>query len=184
VLASPGAVDPRAVDRSLDPTEKALLRLLLERPGLIPVAQARLTPESLTTTPARELFRVLAAAPQPFDRTSFLGGLEPTLEAIARTLYATSDPLPDTEDDVRQALDQIVLTLEKARLAELIDYKRAELADAESAGDDATRERVQQDVLELQRRRLALDRERRDSSLLANRRRPTPTHETAPGGHP
>jgi DNA primase len=184
VLASPGAVDPRAVDRSLDPTEKALLRLLLERPGLIPVAQARLTPESLTTTPARELFRVLAAAPQPFDRTSFLGGLEPTLEAIARTLYATSDPLPDTEDDVRQALDQIVLTLEKARLAELIDYKRAELADAESAGDDATRERVQQDVLELQRRRLALDLQRRDASLLANRRRPTPTHETAPGGHP
>jgi hypothetical protein len=92
--------------------------------------------------------------------------------------------LPDTEDDVRQALDQIVLTLEKARLAELIDYKRAELADAESAGDDATRDRVQQDVLELQRRRLALDLERRDASLLANRRRPTPTHETAPGGHP
>jgi hypothetical protein len=148
------------------------------------VAHARLTPEALTTTPARELYRVLVAAPQPFDRTLFLGGLEPTLEAIARTLYATPDPSPDTEDDVRQALDQIVLTLEKERLAELIDYKRAELADAESAGDDATRDRVQQDVLELQRRRLALDRERRDTSLLANRRRPTPTHEIAPGGHP
>jgi DNA primase len=184
VLASPGALDPRAVDRSLDPTEKALLRLLLERPSLIPVAQVRLTPESLTTTPARELYRALVAAPQPFDRTAFLAGLEPTLEAIARTLYATPDPLPDSEDDVRQALDQIVLTLEKARLAELIDYKRAELADAESAGDDVTRDRVQQDVLELQRRRLALDRQRRDASLLANRRRPTPTHETAPGGHP
>jgi DNA primase len=184
VLASPGALDPRAVDRSLDPTEKALLRLLLERPALLLTAQARLTPESLTTTPARELYRALVAAPQPFDRSAFLGGLEPTLEAVARTLYATSDPLPDTEDDVRQALDQIVLTLERARLAELIDYKRAELADAESAGDDATRDRVQQDVLELQRRRLALDRERQDASLLANRRRPTPTHETAPGGHP
>jgi DNA primase len=184
VLASPGALDPRAVDRSLDPTEKALLRLLLERPSLVPITQARLTPESLTTTPARELYRALVAAPQPFDRTVFLAGLEPTLEAIARTLYATPDPLPDTEDDVRQALDQIVLTLEKARLAELIDYKRAELADAESAGDDATRDRVQQDVLELQRRRLALDRQRQSASLLANRRRPTPTHETAPGGHP
>jgi DNA primase len=184
VLASPGALDPRAVDRSLDPTEKALLRLLLERPALVPITDARLTADSLTTTPARELYRALVAAPQPFDRGAFLAGLEPTLEAIARTLYATSDPLPDTEDDIRQALDQIVLTLEQARLAELLDYKRAELADAESAGDDATRDRVQQDVLELQRRRLALDLERRDASLLANRRRPTPTHETAPGGHP
>lgn len=184
VLASPGALDPRAVDRSLDPTDKAFLRLLLLRPGLIPIAQARATPDSLTTTPARELYRALLAAPQPFDRTAFLAALEPTLEAVARTLHASTDPLPDTEDGVRQALEQIVLTLESARLAELIDYKRAELADAESAGDDATRDRVQRDVLELQRRRLALDRDRRDASLLANRRPPTPTHETAPGGHP
>jgi hypothetical protein len=69
-------------------------------------------------------------------------------------------------------------------LSELIEFKRAELADAESTGDEAARDRVQQDVLELQRRRLALDHERRDTSLLANRRRPIPTHETAPGGHP
>lgn len=184
VLASPGAIDPRAVDRSLDPTDRAFLRLLLTRPGLILVAQARATPDSLTTTPARELYRALLASPQPFDRTAFLAGLEPTLEAVARTLYAATDPLPDTEDAVRQALEQILLTLEKARLSELLEYKRAELADAESAGDDAVLDRVRQDVLELQRRRLALDRERRDTSLLAHRRPPTPTHETAPGGHP
>jgi hypothetical protein len=124
------------------------------------------------------------AAPQPFDRQAFLAGLEPTLEAVARTLYAVSDPLPDTDGGVRQALDQSLLTLERTRLSELIEFKRAELADAESTGDDAARDRVQQDVLELQRRRLALDHERRDTSLLANRRRPIPTHETAPGGHP
>lgn len=184
VLASPGALDPRAVDRSLDPTDKAFLRLLLARPTLLPVAQLRVTPDTLTTTPARELYRAMLAAPQPFDRTAFLAGLEPTLEAVARTLYAAPDPLPETEEGVRQALEQIVLTLERARLSELLDYKRAELADAESAGDPGLLDRVRQDVLELQRKRLALDRERRDASLLANRRPPTPTHETAPGGHP
>lgn len=177
VLASPGALDPRAVDRALEPVESTLLRLLLMRPELIPVAAGRLAPDALTTTPARQLYGALVAAPAPFDRTAFLASLEPTAEAIARTLYARSDPLPDTQVAIRQALDQNLLTIERARLADLLEYKRAELADAESAGDDTARERLRRDVLELQERRLALDLRQRDGSLLSQRR-PAPTHQT------
>jgi len=184
VLASPGALDPRSVDRSLDPTDKSFLRLLLLRPALIPTAQARLTPDSLTTTPARELYRALLAAPQPFDRAAFLASLEPTLEAVARTLYAATDPLPETEDGVRQALEQTLLTFEKARLSDEYAFKSAELTEAQIAGDSDAKRRLEQEVLELTQRRLALDHQRERTSLLANRRRPTPTHETAPGGHP
>jgi DNA primase len=184
VLASPGALDPRSVDRSLDPTDKAFLRLLLQRPALIPIAQARLTPETLTTTPARELYRALLAAPQPFDRPAFLAGLEPTLEAVARTLYAATDPLPETEDGIQYALDKVLLVLERARLAEQLDFMRAQQAEAQASGDAQLLIRLQQDVLALQQRRMVLDQQDKATSLLANRRPPTPTHETAPGGHP
>ncbi len=177
VLASPGALDPRSVERALEPVESSLLRLLLMRPELIPVAASRLTPDQLTTTPARQLYTALVGAPEPFDRNGFLAGLEPTTEAVARTLYARADPLPDTDTALRQALDQSLLTLERARLADLIEYKRAELVDAETAGDDVAREQLQRDVRELQGRRLALDRRQRDGSLLSQRRS-HPTHQT------
>ena len=185
VMASPGALDPKAVERALEPVESSLLRLLLTHPGLIPGAADRLSPEMLSTTLARELLRALLAAPMPFDRTAFLAGLEPTTETVARTLYSLTDPLPPTEDALHQSLDQSLLTLERARLHELLEFKQAELSEAESAGDSVARGRLQQDVLTLQRQRLALDRQTRDTTLLSQRRHIPPTDtSTATGGHP
>ena len=84
-----------------------------------------------------------------------------------------------------QALDQSLLTLERSRLHELLEFKQAELSEAESAGDSVARGRLQQDVLTLQRQRLALDRQTRDTTLLSQRRHIPPTDtSTATGGHP
>jgi DNA primase len=184
LMASPGALDPQAVDRTLKPVESTLLHLLLVRPDLLAVARARLEPGALVTTPARELWLALESTPEPFDRTAFLAGLDPTTESVARTLFARNDPLPDTEEGVHQALDQSLLTLQKARLDDEVEFKRAEIAEAEAGGDEADRDRLRREVLDLQRRRLELDRERATTSLLAKRRiqpiaTPTPT-----GGHP
>jgi hypothetical protein len=170
------------VERTLRPGESTLLRLLLVRPDLVAVARDRLAQGALVTTPARELGRALESAPQPFDRTAFLASLEPTVETIARTLYARTDPLPDTEEATHQALDQSLLTLEKARLDDEVEFKRAEIAEAEASGDETDRDRLRQDVLELQRRRLELDRERASSTLLSRRRRPATTHTPTPTG--
>jgi DNA primase len=179
ILATPDAIDPRAVERALDPAETPLLRLLLVRPELIDRVRDRLTPELLTTTPARELWRSLAAAQTSpsFDRAAFLAGLDATLEAVARTLYARADPIP-VEADLQHAIDQNLLALERARLSEAIDFKRAQLSEAEAADDDALVEHLTRDVRDLQQRRLGLDRERATTTLLANRRissTPTPT---------
>jgi len=185
LMASPGALDPASVERALEPVESNLLRLLLTHPGLIPGAADRLTPEMLSTTLARELLRALLAAPWPFDRTTFLASLEPTTETVARTLYSLTGPLPATEDALHQSLDQSLLTLEGGRIKELLEYKTAELSEAQAAGDTASRIRLQQDVLELQRQRLTLDRQRRDTTLLSQRRHIPPTDpSTATGGHP
>jgi DNA primase len=185
VMASPGALDPKAVERALEPVESSLLRLLLTHPGLIAGVTGRLTPEMLSTTPARELLRALLGADAPFDRAAFLAGLEPTTETVARTLYSLTDPLPSSEEALRQSLDQGLLTLERARLHEMLAFKQAELSEAEAAGDTVVRDRLRQDVLALQRQRLTLDRQSRDTSLLSQRRHipPTPT-PTATGGHP
>ena len=83
---------------------------------------------------------------------------------------ASTAPMPETEELVQQAVDQSVLTLEKARLSEQIEYTRARLADAEAAHEDAELERLQREVLDLQRKRLELDRAVADTSLLARRR--------------
>jgi DNA primase len=173
VLASPDALDPEAVARTLEPVEAQLLRLLLERPYLRDLVDGRLAPDDFTTTPARELWRRLSAAPSVgFERTPFVDSLEPTLAAVARTLFARTDPLPDDEASLRQAVEQSLLTLERSRIGELLEYKRAELAEAEAAHDDATATRLRGDVLALQARRLELDRRREQTTLLHNRRNP------------
>jgi hypothetical protein len=172
------------VDRTLKPVESALLRLLLVRPDLVPLTRSRLADTDLVTTPARELWRALVAAPQPFDRTAFLASLDPTLETVARTLFARSDPLPDTEEGVNQALDQNLLTLQKTRLDDEVEFKRAEIAEAEASGAEADGDRLRREVLDLQRRRLELDRERATTSLLAKRRIPAIPTATSTGGLP
>jgi hypothetical protein len=58
------------------------------------------------------------------------------------------------------------------------------MAEAEAAGDEPEVERLQRAVLELQRRRLELDRAVADTSLLAKRRiRPTQDRTTSEVTH-
>jgi DNA primase len=184
IMAQPDALDPRAVERALEPAEAALLRLLLMFPAHYAATAARMTDDVFVTTPARELRTALAAEladaeDRAFDRSAFVNSLEPTLAGVARTLLARTDPLPQGPAAVQQAIDQSLLTLERSRLSERIEYTRARLAEAEAARDEAELEHLQQEVLELQTRRLALDRAVADTSLLARRRihpNPSPKH--------
>jgi DNA primase len=189
ILAQPDALDPRAVERAIEPAEATLLRLLLVQPSFYGPTARRLAtdPRSaddpFVTTPARELWRALGvaldavptegeAAPSDgrFDRAAFVDALEPTLATIARTLMARTDPLPASDLETEQAIDQSLLTLERARLSERIEFTRARLAEAEAAHDQDGLQGLQREVLELQRRRLELDRAVADSSLLSRRR--------------
>jgi DNA primase len=175
ILAQPDALDPRAVERALEPAEATLLRLLLTFPSHYAATAARMADDPFVTTPARELWRALAAALQasgdaPFDRTAFVAGLDDTLAGVARTLLARTDPLPSGQSATQQAIDQSLLTLDRARLFERLEYTRARMAEAEASHDAGEIERLQQEVLELQQRRLALDRAVADTSLLARRR--------------
>ncbi len=186
VLSQPDALDPRAVEGTLEPAERTLLRLLLLHPEHAPGLIARLTPDLLTTTPARELWKALQSAPGvgavgSFDRSAFVEALEPTLRGVARTLYARTDPVPAPGQELAQAIDQSLLTLQRARLADELEFTRTELAEAEATEDLDAQRRLQQAVLDLNRRRLELDRRRADTSLLANRRHPSRT-PTATGG--
>src|SRR5688500_2987896 len=127
VLSSPDALDPQAVARTLEPVESTLLRLLLLQPQLRARVEHRLEPEAFVTTIARELWRALLADLETgvgFDRARFLDGLDPTLAAVARTLYARTDPLPQEEAGLTQAVEQCLLRLEQRRLTDLFDYKR------------------------------------------------------------
>ncbi len=171
VLASPDALDPEAVSRTIEPVEAALLRLLLLRPYLREQVSGRLAEADFVTTLARELWRQIDATESVgFDRSNFVDGLEPTLAAVARTLFARTDPLPDDESALHQAVEQSLLTLERNRVAELLDYKRAELSEAEAAGDADVAPSLRRDVGDLLARRLELDRRREGTTLLANRR--------------
>jgi DNA primase len=182
ILAQPDALDPRAVDRAIEPAEATLLRLLLVHPDLFAATARRLATDPglaedpFITTPARELWRALGSALgdetpiEGFDRAAFVASLEPTLATVARTLLARTEPLPASDAETTQAIDQSLLTLERARLSERIEFTRASLAEAEAARDEGGLRDLQREVLQLQRRRLELDRAVADSSLLARRR--------------
>jgi DNA primase len=190
VMAQPDALDPRAVDRALDPAESTLLWLSLLAPSYAQDISKRNIEELLVTTPARELWTGLRAAVDPvdpaaFDRAAFIAGLEPTIAVVARTLLARTDPVPVSDDAARQAIDQSLLALERARLSESIEFTRAQMAEAEASRDEPEVQRIQSEVLVLQRRRLELDRAVADASLLARRRietePPTSTKEAIHG---
>jgi DNA primase len=175
VMAQPDALDPRAVERAIEPAEATLLRLMLRYPSRYQATAEAIAAVPFVTTPARELWKALGEVltqqgSARFDRSGFIGSLEPTLRAVAQTLMARTDPLPDQDAQIQQAIDQSLLTLERGRLAERIEYTRARLAEAEAVDDDEELERLQREVLDLQRRRLELDRAVADSSLLARRR--------------
>ena len=183
VMAQPDVLDPRAVERALEPAEATLLRLLLTDPSQVAVTAPRIADDTFVTTPARELWKALLAAvgsgtDDAFDRSAFVAGLEPTLAGLARTLLARTDPLPASTAEMQQAIDQSLLTLERARLSERIEFTRARLAEAQASRDAGELETLQQEALELQQRRLALDRAVADTSLLSRRRiQPKPTTE-------
>ena len=102
VMAQPDALDPRAVERTLEPAEATLLRLLLTHPSQVAATAARLGgrhlrdhagPGALEGAPRRR-----GSAPDgAFDRAAFVAGLEPTLAGVARTLLARTDPLPASD---------------------------------------------------------------------------------------
>jgi DNA primase len=178
ILASPDALDPEAVARTLEPIESGLLRLLLLRPYLRDQVAGRLGADDFVTTPARELWRRLEATPAAgFDRAAFAETLDPTLAAVARTLFARTDPLPEDDQTLGQAVEQSLLSLERNRMSERLEFTRAELAEAEATADDETATRLRREVQELQGHRLELDRRRDETSLLSQRRTartPTP----------
>jgi len=175
VMAQPDALDPRAVERAIEPAEATLLRLMLSYPSRYDATASRFDVDPFVTTPARELWKSLGATLREkgsdhFDRAAFIGALEPTVRTVAQTLMARTDPLPEDDARTQQAIDQSLLTLERARLSEQIEYMRARLAEAEAADGTEELERLQHEVLDLQRRRFELDRAVADSSLLARRR--------------
>jgi DNA primase len=180
VLSSPDALDPEAVARTLEPVESGLLRLLLLRPYVREGLVGRLSADLFVTTPARELWRRIDAAPQVgFDRAAFMDELDPTLAAVARTLFARNDPLPEDDVALGQAVEQSLIGLERNRIIERFDYVRAELSEAETSGDDTTAERLRREVLELQQQRLDLDRRREETTILTRRRNRTPAATVA-----
>jgi DNA primase len=180
VLASPDALDPEAVARTLEPIESAMLRVLLVRPYVREQLGDRLTAELFVTTPARELWRAIEATPAVgFDRAAFVDGLDPTLAAVARTLFARSDPLPEEDESLHQAVEQSLLGLERNRITERLEFVRAELSEAEAADDADASERLRREVLELQTQRLDLDRRRDQTTVLTQRRSRQPAATAA-----
>jgi DNA primase len=180
VLSSPDALDPEAVARTLEPVESALLHVLLVRPYVREGLAGRMSAELFVTTPARELWRAIEATPvSGFDRAAFVESLDPTLAAIARTLFARTDPLPDDDDALYQGVEQSLLQLERNRIGERLEFVRAELSEAEANSDTSTSERLRREVLELQAQRLELDRKREDTTVLSQRRHKTPAASAA-----
>jgi hypothetical protein len=180
VLASPDALDPESVARTLEPIEAALLRVLLVRPYMREQLGERLSGDLFVTTPARELWRQMDATPAVgFDRAAFMETLDPTLAAVARTLFARNDPLPDDDEPLRQAVEQSLLGLERNRITERLEFVRAELSEAEAADDADASERLRREVLELQAQRLDLDRRRDQTTVLTQRRSRQPAATAA-----
>ena len=182
VLASPDALDPRAVDATLLPAETMLLRLLLTRPELQITVRGDLDPTDLVTTPARELWIAVLADRDAdpagaFARDRFLDALHPTLADLARALYARSDPEPADAD---LAIRQCLLALRKRQLDEALDFKRAELAEADASEESGALARLGAEIRELQARRVELDRNREDATLLSKHRTRAPATAGGP----
>ena len=178
VLSSPDALDPESVGRLLHRAEVSLLRLALMRPYL-----RTALPDDVyldfVSTPAREIWTRLQAQPiAGFDRAAFVDSLDATLGGVVRTMYADVEPLSDDESDLRQALDQSLLTLRRARLDEEIGAKEFDIREAEAAGDRPTADSLLHEVIDLKQRRLELDR-RRDQTTVLSQKRPNPTPAVA-----
>jgi DNA primase len=193
LAARDGVDDPAEAVRVLDQIERELLTLLL-RHSELRAGRTDLKPETLLTTPARELWRALLAADEAAraaDPTAWGVGLEPfvgSLDAdvglIARGLLLRGGPVLSQERASR-AIDQCLVNLARRHVDEELEFLRADLAEAEARHDTASREaRREPAALEalhdrirtLQRERAELDRRAAASTML------TRTSTTAVGG--
>jgi len=186
VLSSPDALDPESVGRLIRRAEFSLLRLLLLRPYLRNelAATGAQNEVEFVSTPAREIWIRLQEQPvSGFDRQAFVDGLDATLAGVVRTMFADSEPLPEDETQLLQALDQSLLTLRRNRIDEEIGAKEFDIREAEAAGDRPTADRLLREVSLLKSRRLELDRRRDQSTVLSQHRsQQTPATAGATGG--
>jgi DNA primase len=186
VLSSPDALDPESVGRLIRRAEFSLLRLLLLRPYLRNALATSGVEEDVefVSTPAREIWTRLRLQPVAgFDRAAFVESLDPTLAGVVRTMFADLEPLPDDEAALRQAFDQSLLTLTRNRLDEEIGAKEFDIREAEAAGDRSTAESLLRDVSALRNKRMDLDRQRNETTVLSQRRpTQTPAAAGATGG--
>jgi DNA primase len=184
VLSSPDALDPESVGRLIRRAEFSLLRILLLRPYLRDTLPGAPADEiEFVSTPAREIWNRLRQQPVAgFDRQAFVDALDPTLAGVVRTMFADAEPLPDDEQALRQGLEQSLLTLRRNHIDEEISAKEYDIREAEAAGDRPTSEQLLREVMDLKQRRLELDRQRQETTLLSQRRNRTPAVAGATGG--
>ncbi len=186
VLSSPDALDPESVGHLVSKAEFGLLRLLLLRPylrdGLAEDADGEVQDE-FVSTPAREIWRQLREQPVAgFERQAFVDSLDPTLAGVVRTMFADLDPLPDDDATLRQALNQTLLTLRRDALREEINEKESDMREAEASGDRERVRQLLQELSPLRDRLLDINRRQQETTVLSQRRQPTPAVAGASGG--
>jgi hypothetical protein len=163
--------------RSITNGERDLLRLLLLRPEEQLTITARLGPDQLPSTPARELYRaiVLQRAPDdrgvhpPFDSAALLAGLDDETAAVARALYALEGPSPRDLDqhDVEYEIENLLLDLDEDRLEQRAEYTRDAIAEAERSGDRPGIDRLVHELRQLNESRRSHDRRREQMRYLS-----------------
>ena len=176
VMASPDAFDPRAVLRAISPVERELLRFLLLAPELQVETAERLAPADLPSTPARELWSAVLAVREAglYTSEAVYARLDPETQALMAALLggtgvtavggaAGRPPAGQAE----QGIEQCLLRLELERLEDRDRFTRAELAEAERAGDRPAIDRYMTEISHHNENRRALHRRLEQASLLA-----------------
>jgi hypothetical protein len=96
------------------------------------------------------------------------------LEAMAQDMVGIDDPVRMYLKEIGKVpllnAEEEVVFAKAIELGEQIEYNRARLAEDEAAHDEPELERLQREVLDLQRRRFEHDRAVADTTLLARRR--------------
>ncbi len=176
VMASPDAFDPRAVLRAVDPVERELLRFLLLAPELQVETAERLAPADLPSTPARELWAAILAVREAglYTTEAVYARLDDETRALMAALLggtavaAAGGPAGRPDPALaEQGIEQCLLRLDLDHLEERDRFSRAELAEAERAGDRAAIDRFMTEISHHNENRRALHRRLEQASLLA-----------------
>ena len=148
----PGRARSGGRGRTLEPVEASLLRVLLRAPGTSRDGLGdRVTTDLFVTTPARELWlparghavgRLRPRRVRGVTRSHAGGG--------RRTLFARTDPIPDDDGALRQAVEQSLLGLERNRITERLEFVRARCRKPKRRATPQTAERLRREVLEPQ----------------------------------